>query len=151
MTFNTSADVKRLMQRSFPASTAVIATIRKDLRALLAGLACSEKYIESTVLAVDEAICNVVQHAYSGEVSGDVILAVERHDRTLLFRVTDFAEPVDNSAIQSRDLDDIRPGGLGVFLMRKIMDKVEYCAPANGGGNVLEMSRQLEESPSNLL
>lgn len=144
MTHNSSSETKRLMQRRFPASAAVIANLRKELRALLIDLSCSEKYTESTVLAVDEAICNIVQHAYSSHTSGDVILDVERHGDVLLFRITDFAETLDINALPERSLDEIRPGGLGVFLMRKIMDSVEYHAPASGGGNVLEMTRRLE-------
>ena len=40
--------------------------------------------------------------------------------------IRDHGRSVDPSSIKSRDLDDVRPGGLGVHIMRSVMDRVEY-------------------------
>lgn len=135
---------EQLVQVRFPAHAEKLVSVRATVRDVLNDLDCSEKFVESTVLAVDEAVCNVIRHAYPEGDQGDVVLEIERSPEVLLVRVTDFAEPLDAKAIRTRDLDEVRPGGLGVFLMRQIMDKVEYSAPATGGGNVLIMTRRLE-------
>ena len=55
----------------------------------------------------------------------------------------DFAAPVDESALKGRDLDDIRPGGLGVHLIRTIMDEVQFVTPPAGVGNLLQLRKRL--------
>ena len=47
--------------------------------------------------------------------------------------VRDFGPQVDPASIHSRDLDDVRPGGLGVHIIRSIMRDVDYSCPPDGG------------------
>ena len=54
----------------------------------------------------------------------------------------DYGPAVDPSEIKSRDLADIRPGGLGVHIMNKCMDSVEY-QQADGGGMMLIMTKNI--------
>ena len=47
--------------------------------------------------------------------------------------IRDFGKQVDPALIKGRDLDDIRPGGLGVHIMESVMDQIEYtCAEDSG-------------------
>ena len=66
----------------------------------------------------------------------------------LLIKIFDFAENVDLDSIQSRDLDDIRPGGLGVHIIHQVMDSVEYKNQPGATGNVLEMRKKLNKQTS---
>ncbi len=88
---------------------------------------------------------NVIQHAYHGEEDGEIIIEFWGEANELLIRIIDFAESVNLRKIQPRDLDDVRPGGLGVHLIHKVMDSVEYRHQDNGTGNVLEMRKKLQE------
>ena len=54
---------------------------------------------------------------------------------------------VDVDAIRPRDLDDIRPGGLGVYFIREIMDSAVFLPRENGDGNVLEMTKRIGAAP----
>ncbi|MCK5479190.1 MAG: ATP-binding protein, partial [Methylococcales bacterium] len=56
----------------------------------------------------------------------------------------DNAPTIEKENIRSRDLDDIRPGGLGVYFIHEIMDQVEYLENPKGTGNVLQMKKRLE-------
>jgi anti-sigma regulatory factor (Ser/Thr protein kinase) len=56
--------------------------------------------------------------------------------------VRDFGRQVDPSTIRSRSLDEVRPGGLGVHIIRSVMDEVEYSR-AEGGGMRLRMLKYL--------
>ena len=45
--------------------------------------------------------------------------------------------------VKPRDLNDIRPGGLGTHFMRETMDEVEFLISPDGGGNLLRMTKQI--------
>ncbi len=86
--------------------------------------------VEQLRVAVDEACTNVIKHAYRGDASQQIDLAVivEPHrfavrirDEGAPFRPDAYAEPDVKALIERR-----RRGGLGVYLMRQLMDDVEY-------------------------
>ena len=100
------------------------------------------------VLAVDEALTNVIRHAYGGREDRPIEVALSREGgagpgAALRIELRDWGERVDPSRIRSRDLDDVRPGGLGVHIMQNCMDEVEY-APAPDGGTRLTMVKKLQ-------
>ncbi len=88
-------------------------------------------------MAVDEAICNIHRHGYAGEI-GKIILHVNTSMTpapNIEIRLYDEAVQVDTQSIKSRELDEIRPGGLGVHLIQTVMDdaqwtKREHCGMA---------------------
>jgi anti-sigma regulatory factor (Ser/Thr protein kinase) len=86
----------------------------------------SRKDISSLVLAVDEACTNIMKHNYRGKTDGVIILECRLKKRDLQFVLKDKGFPMDCKKIRSRSLDEIRPGGLGVFFMKKMMDRVTY-------------------------
>jgi anti-sigma regulatory factor (Ser/Thr protein kinase) len=80
-------------------------------------------------LAVDEALCNVITHGYNRRSDGPVWINLwwlDAEPQGVKIVIEDLAPQVDPSTIQSRDLDDIRPGGLGVHIIREVMDEVTY-------------------------
>ncbi len=89
-------------------------------------------------LAVDEALCNVIRHGYDRRTDGRIWVYIwplevsagsgNADDPAGGIRVVieDDAKQVDPSTIKSRDLDEIRPGGLGVFIMQQVMDTVVF-------------------------
>jgi len=135
---------KQLAEIRFSGSEAWFQEIRCLLRQLLTGLGCDGSFTNETVLAIQEAMANVVRHAYRGNEAGEIILAVRRYGDDLVFRLTDFAPQVDQRQIETRDPDDVHPGGLGVYMIDRIMDRVEFIKPGPGEGNILEMTRRLD-------
>ena len=80
-------------------------------------------------LAVDEALCNVITHGYERRSDGPVwinLWSEEAEPARIKIVIEDLANQVDPDSIQPRDLDDIRPGGLGVHIIREVMDEVRY-------------------------
>jgi sigma-B regulation protein RsbU (phosphoserine phosphatase) len=110
--------------------------------AMLCG--CSEAIARDIVIAVDEACQNVIRHAYKGSPEGKIILDIGRHGDTIVLSLRDFADPVDITKIKPRDLDDLRPGGLGTHFIAEIMDEVDYLKPPEGEGNILRMVKRIE-------
>ncbi|RIK63483.1 MAG: ATP-binding protein [Planctomycetota bacterium] len=95
------------------------------------------------VLAIDEALANVIEHGYGGAADqpiGIVLASVRSTDGRLGIEVSvrDQGRQVDPDSIVGRDLGEVRPGGLGVHIIRSVMDEVEY-RQGEGGGMLLRM------------
>ena len=80
-------------------------------------------------LAVDEALANVIRHGYESRADGRIWIAVhliESPTRTFRIEIEDEGRQVDPAMINPRDLDEIRPGGLGVHIMREVTDACDF-------------------------
>ncbi len=77
------------------------------------------------VLACDEAVSNIFRHAY-GTHPGPLRLAAEVGSATFTIQIRDQAKPVDPGQVKGRSLADLRPGGLGTFIMSQVFDEVNY-------------------------
>lgn len=116
--------------------------VREAVRSLCRRVGFGEEDTCRVVLAMDEALANVIKHAYTGRCDLPVALRLELVEeaghRGVRFRVRDFGPRVKPESIVGRPLDDVRPGGLGVHIIRSVMDRVTY-EPADGGGMQLEL------------
>ena len=98
----------------------------------------SKKDCHAMALAVDEALANVIKHAYAGARDKEIEIEIEElngetKQQGLKINIRDFGKAVEISKIKGRDLAGIRPGGLGVHIMRKVMDEVVFECPPSGG------------------
>lgn len=119
--------------------------VREAVRNLAREQGCSEENLDCMVMAINEACMNVMQHAYNQIDDGEIVLEFWQESDELVIRIYDFADKVDLNTIRSRNLDDLRPGGLGVHLIHKVMDKVEYRDVPEQTGNLLEMRKRIGE------
>jgi serine/threonine-protein kinase RsbW len=105
-----------------------------------AGLSDVEVY--AVQLAVDEAATNIIEHGYGQECPSRIDVSCEFLNDGLKVVIYDDAEPFDLSLVPQPainvSLDDIKPRGLGIFLMRKMMDEVTYESSTDMG-NTLTM------------
>lgn len=104
----------------------------------------SKQDVSDIVLAVDEACQNVIRHAYGGDSDGDISIELRQRADALIIIIRDFADLVDVSKIKPRDLEDIRPGGLGTHLIQEVMDEVDFLPPPLDGGNLLRLVKKIE-------
>jgi len=135
---------KRVLQLCFPARAAELKSARDSVREAVEGCGCSAKSTADIVLATDEACQNIIRHAYRGDSDNVIEIEVEHQGDCLVFSLTDHAPAIDPSRVKPRDLDDIRPGGLGTYFIRRVMDEVEFLSPASGSGNLLRMVRRID-------
>ena len=119
----------------------------KPLRVLVRKISiqqgCLKEDLDSLVLAINEACMNVIQHAYGNDGNGEIIIEFLEDENELVVRIFDFAQKSDKRLIKSRDLDDVRPGGIGVHLIHEVMDKVEYIEGIDNVGNLLELRKKI--------
>jgi len=97
----------------------------------LAGL--GEEDAAQVALAVTEGCANVIRHCYKNQSDKQIDLILTFHDDVFDVRIDDYGTFVDPAKIRGRDLRDVRPGGLGVHLMQKVMDEVRYEKNRWGG------------------
>ena len=105
----------------------------------------------NVMLSVDDALTNIIRHAYDG--AGDKPIEIEINPtggddgcEGLQISLRDYGRHVAPSKIRSRKLEDVRPGGLGVHIIKECMDSVEY-RHADGGGTVLTMIKKCKPKP----
>lgn len=129
-----------------------LAPVRTAVDALAQNCGFDRAAAGHIALAIDEAICNVIRHGYDGRADGEVALSVwpveeQGQPAAIWMEIEDRAKQVDPARISPRDLDDVRPGGLGVHLIRELMDESRY-EPREGGGMRLTMVRRLPSAGS---
>ncbi len=105
----------------------------------LAGL--DTQAADEVVLAVNEGCMNIIQHAYAMDPNGRIDVTVIREQDALVLQLRDYAARVDVNKICSRDLGDVRPGGLGVHLIGCLMDECGFLEPPRDGGNLFQMRK----------
>lgn len=144
---STNGILQRVLTVRAPAKAVELKAVREKVHGALVKLGIPDEALHQLVVAVNEACMNVIQHAYGDELQGDMVIDIEREPGWLIFRISDFAPPVDTSKLKPRDLTEVRPGGLGLSLMYKIMDDIRYPPPPEGIGNVVEMRKRDSNSP----
>lgn len=104
----------------------------------------SDKEVYNIQLASDEAASNIIEHAYEGVTTGRLDIDCHMEGAVIVIVMTDKGKPFDVSTVKEpnlkADLSEREIGGLGVYLMRKLMDDVHYESTANG--NLLTMKKR---------
>lgn len=132
-----------LLRMEFPAQASQLMPMRHAADAVLDQQGVDAELRASLVLALDEACANIIRHAFGGGCgSGRIELLIRREVDTLHFVLSDTAACVDPDRIKPRDLDECRPGGLGLCFIDTLMDAWKLT-PLAGGGNRLWMLRRL--------
>ena len=132
-----------LLKRRFPARPEQMRGIRSLLRTALDDAGVEAAIRDKLVLAVDEACCNVIRHAYGPECSGDIDLRVTRDAGKLEFRLLDTAPVVDPHCVRAKPLGECRSGGLGIALIDTVMDDWAMQQRPDGRGNCMVMHKKV--------
>ena len=125
--------------------------IREIVNEAAAAATFNEGDVSKIVLAVDEAVSNIMEHAYEEcEEAGDIRITIDVDSARFQVVITDSGREFDPSSIEVPDIrDHVRRGkkkGLGVFLMRQIMDEVKYTF-IQGLRNELRMVKYVRKPP----
>lgn len=109
----------------------------------------SDKEIYAIQLAADEASSNIIEHAYAGVTGGKLEIDLSTSDNKLKIIMRDHGKPFDPSSVPEpnvkADLSERKIGGLGMYLMRQLMDEVSYDSSPETG-NILTMIKRLGDA-----
>ena len=151
--------METLLDQTFPASTEVLSEVRSAVRDACqrargddkcgdkSGEECSDKSgeecSEKMVLAINEGCMNIIQHGYGFADGQHFTLRLGVDDGVLQALLLDNGLPASDGDLRPRELDELRPGGLGVHFMRELMDGVAYVQAPEGFANCLQLSKRI--------
>jgi anti-anti-sigma factor len=140
----------KVRELTVPAEDAQLGRVRDFVVAACEEADFSERETSNTKLAVDEACTNIIQHAYGGTAEGEILVRIRIEPGDLKISIHDTGKRFDYAAIGDPDLDEYvekgRKGGLGVYLINRLMDGVEYHA--GEAGNELILSKRSQSAVS---
>lgn len=139
--------------------------VRELVGSVARRLGFNEESCGQMALAVDEALCNVIRHGYQRAPDKPIWLAIwaeggawsngtpapsggsgDEHADAIRISIEDEAPAIDPSKIRSRDLDEIRPGGLGVHIIQTVMDQAVYEQRGAVGMRLTMVKRRASKS-----
>ena len=134
------------MNKTFPAKTEALSDVLGFVDRALEGFECPMKVQTAVCVAIEEVFVNVAHYAYvDGEGEMTLGIGFDKESRILTFRMTDKGVPFDPLAKPDPDLtlsaEEREIGGLGIFIAKKTMDKIEYAY--ENGQNVLTMMKKI--------
>jgi serine/threonine-protein kinase RsbW len=127
----------------FSSHTANLALMRKCVRKFLKGYPFSEKQRLLMVLGVDEACTNVIRYAYRLRDDQLISLQMEGLRTCVRVRLRDYGEQVLPDEMKGRPHEMVKPGGLGLFLIRNAFDEIDYIHKRQG--TELVLTKNLEQ------
>ncbi|MFA5902485.1 MAG: ATP-binding protein [Desulfobacula sp.] len=108
----------------------------KQIRAMMARVtsaaALSETDAGAVILAVDEACSNIIKHCCKDDPTRSIDVTITLDKESLCVTMVDNGECFDIKSIKPRDIEEIKPGGLGVHIIREVMDVAEYSHTPEG-------------------
>lgn len=135
------------VELTIPSDPAAIAPARRAVEELGAALGMSDRAVGDVGLCVNEALANVIRHAYQNVRGRPIAVAADCRDGALVVTIRDWGNGVDPSTLPPRPYDALEPGGLGLICLRRMMTRVEYVPQADG--MLLVMTRNVKDDLSN--
>ncbi len=135
--------VTEILTKEYNACPDELCQVRKAVATACLTIGYNEQDINAIVLAIDEAYTNIIRYAYKNCQNGKVTLQILTDSQQTIFRLHDYADKVPADCLKTKSKDLMKPGGLGVMLMKQIMDWVGFVDSAECQGNILELKKNL--------
>ncbi len=124
----------RKVELSFPAHSRYLVLARLSIAGIAPVAGLSEDVLADLKLAVTEACANAVRHAYLDDEEGEVRLRLALDGSSLTIEVADDGRGIgDPSAIASRGVSSLPEAGMGLSIIRAVVDELEIESPPKGG------------------
>jgi len=105
--------------------------------------------IDNIILAVDEACTNIIKHAYKLSPQGEIIIRIDYDEEKFTITIIDYGKSFEPDRVPRPDLQkyyrEHKVGGLGMYLMKSLMDDVEYTT-IPGKYNQVLLSKNIRSS-----
>ena len=117
-----------------------VAPIRRDVEAFVQSHGFDDRAVNEIGLCVNEAMANIIRHAYHDVPEQPIELTASVVDDELEITLRDWGEGIRPGPLPTQKTDPLNPGGLGLICLGRLMDRVAFT-PQNPG-MLLEMSRR---------
>ena len=121
----------------FSSHTGNLALMRNFVRRFLDGFPLSERDRTLMVLGVDEACTNIIRHAYQLREDQLIALSLESQPDCVRLRLRDYGKQPIPETLRRPHVNIVKPGGLGLYLIRNAFDQVDYVLRTRGTELVL--------------
>ena len=131
--------------KDFVVDSSNLKEVRTFSREVFEKINLPQEQKDELVLAIAEAAQNIVKHAYKDveETTDAMQIKISLKDGDLEIGFFDKGKPVVPENIQHRKLDDIKPGGLGTFFIKQIMDEAVFKKNQKGWVNHLILTKRI--------
>ncbi len=131
--------------KDFIVSTASLKEVRVFSREVFEKINMPQEQKDELVLAIAEAAQNIVKHGYKDieNTTDKMQIKISLKNNELEIGFFDKGKPVVPENVQHRKLDDIKPGGLGTFFIKQIMDGAVFKKDEKGWVNHLVLSKKI--------
>ena len=132
-------------QRDFVVSSSSLKDVRSFSREVFEKVNIDQDLKDELVLAIAEAAQNIVKHAYKDNPNTEdkMVVQISCNENKLQIGFYDMGTPVDPTKVKHREIDNVKPGGLGTFFIQEIMDAVEFKDGNKPWINHLVLTKQL--------
>ena len=132
-------------QRDFVVSSSSLKQVRSFSREVFEKVNIDQDLKDELVLAIAEAAQNIVKHAFKNAAKPNELMVVQIscENNKLQIAFYDRGTPVDPKKVKHREIDNVKPGGLGTFFIQEIMDAVEFKDGKKPWINHLVLTKQL--------
>lgn len=121
-------------------STEEIASVRRQIEAFVSSHGFDERSVGEVGLCVNEALANIIRHAYRGRQGEPIEVTASVVDDELEIALRDWGAGIQPGPLPEHKVDPMNPGGLGLICLGRMMDRVTFT-PQNPG-MLLEMSKK---------
>jgi anti-sigma regulatory factor (Ser/Thr protein kinase) len=111
---------------------AAIAPVRRAVEALGTSLGLDERSVGDVGLCVNEALANVIRHAYGGAKDRPIVVAAYCQDHALVVTIRDWGNGVNPATLPPKPYEALEPGGLGLICMQRMLTRAEFVPQADG-------------------
>ena len=131
--------------KDFIVSTSSLKEVRVFSREVFEKINIPQEQKDELVLAIAEAAQNIVKHGYKGieNTTDKMQIKISLNNNELEIGFFDKGKEVVPGNVQHRKLDDIKPGGLGTFFIKQIMDAAVFKKDQKGWVNHLVLSKKI--------
>ena len=140
-----TAQLNHTEKKAFLVNSSSLKDVRIFCRDVFEKLHIEQNLKDELVLAIAEAAQNIVKHAFKNNANANELMVVQiscENDK-LQIAFYDRGTPVDPKKVKHREIDNVKPGGLGTFFIQEIMDAVEFKDGKKPWINHLVLTKQL--------
>ena len=120
------------MDVTITSDPANIAAVRRAIEDVAVGIGLDGAAVGDVGLCVNEALANVIRHAYAGATDRPIEIHSGCEDGGLLFTIRDWGNGVNPASLPPKSYNPYEPGGLGLICLQRMMTRAAYVPQPDG-------------------